>query len=618
MAIEVLTPFEILSDLSKQAREFMSEQGFQYDGEFAETFDGEQNVFAGRNGDKREHCWLKCKILDENPDNPGLLITFGSFHNDLPDRVSRTFFSGRESISFEEAERFKKRVEEQRKKASEREKNEKDQENKTLEFVRRKYESASVDGKSPYFERKGIVPPKDIRFETHTYFEENCPHEETVALVPFFNSYGELRALQEIYPSKRKFSESNKKPRDKNFIGKIFGCSYTFGIPKDGTRIFISEGFATATSVHLAEGMASVMAITSGNLLSVAKQVKDKFPNSEIIVCGDDDKDTEGNPGRTKATEVAKALECEVIFPVFPSGKDRDKDGKAFTDFNDLHLTVGIEAVKEQLTVESKKKPVISEKEVFEALNDNEVGDATLFLKLYGDRYLYDPFAKNYYVWNGYYWSVDEKKTRYEGIKSISEYFDSASNEVKEMIGNCEDPTRAKELEKTQKSLAARSFSLKSKKRMENVLEITTQGSSGITFTGEWDYCPHCLPCSNGMIDLRTGKLLPSVPDHFIRKVSPTPFDPSAECPLFKKFLSEIMLGDEELISFLVRLLGYAIFGSPKEHIFVIFYGKNGRNGKGTLLRTLEKVLGTIARTLSPEMLLMQRNPPHPALRVLI
>jgi hypothetical protein len=122
-------------------------------------------------------------------------------------------------------------------------------------------------------------------------------------------------------------------------------------------------------------------------------------------------------PKTLKQSRQQKSWDATSFSPCFQTDKTAIK--KVFTDFNDLHIHFGIEAVREQLKVESKKTPVISKKEVFEALNDNEVGDANLFLKLCGDRYLYDPFAKNYYVWNGYYWSVDEKKTRYEGIKSM-------------------------------------------------------------------------------------------------------------------------------------------------------------------------------------------------------
>ena len=70
------------------------------------------------------------------------------------------------------------------------------------------------------------------------------------------------------------------------------------------------------------------------------------------------------------------------------------------------------------------------------------------------------------------------------------------------------------------------------------------------------------------------------------------------------------MLGDPELIAFIQRLLGYACMGTSKEHIFAILHGKEGRNGKGTLMRTIERVLGGFAQTLSPELLLLQRNPP--------
>lgn len=59
--------------------------------------------------------------------------------------------------------------------------------------------------------------------------------------------------------------------------------------------------------------------MNAGNLLSVAKAVVKKWPNSEIVIAGDDDWLTENdigfNPGKTKATEAANAIGAKVSFP---------------------------------------------------------------------------------------------------------------------------------------------------------------------------------------------------------------------------------------------------------------------------------------------------------------
>jgi len=50
-----------------------------------------------------------------------------------------------------------------------------------------------------------------------------------------------------------------------------------------------------------------------------------------MVIAGDDDRFTEGNPGETKAREAAYKVGAQVAMPKFPPGI-------AGTDFNDLYV----------------------------------------------------------------------------------------------------------------------------------------------------------------------------------------------------------------------------------------------------------------------------------------
>ena len=54
-------------------------------------------------------------------------------------------------------------------------------------------------------------------------------------------------------------------------------------------------------------------------------------------------------------------------------------------------------------------------------------------------------------------------------------------------------------------------------------------------------------------------------------------FDPDADCPIFRKFLDDIL--PKEIQAFLLRFFGYALTGTGKEQVFVVFVG-SGSNGK--------------------------------------
>ncbi|GAX86467.1 hypothetical protein CEUSTIGMA_g13877.t1 [Chlamydomonas eustigma] len=61
--------------------------------------------------------------------------------------------------------------------------------------------------------------------------------------------------------------------------------------------------------------------------------------------------------------------------------------------------------------------------------------------------------------------------------------------------------------------------------------------------------------------------------------------------PALEEDQRKIMAGDEDMVSFVQKLLGYGITGEVSEEIFVLFNG-TGRNGKGVITQTLQNILG--------------------------
>jgi D5 N terminal like/Bifunctional DNA primase/polymerase, N-terminal/Primase C terminal 2 (PriCT-2) len=71
----------------------------------------------------------------------------------------------------------------------------------------------------------------------------------------------------------------------------------------------------------------------------------------------------------------------------------------------------------------------------------------------------------------------------------------------------------------------------------------------------DFDDDPMLLGLANGVLDLRTGKLLPMSPDVLVSKRCNVAYDPGAECPRFVQFLKEVQ-PDREVAFFLLRLMG--------------------------------------------------------------
>ncbi|WP_374338970.1 DUF3987 domain-containing protein [Leeia sp.] len=108
----------------------------------------------------------------------------------------------------------------------------------------------------------------------------------------------------------------------------------------DGTGLIllIGEGVATVLSATAATGKPGIAALSSGNLPTVAKAMRERYPAAALVILADLVKTT-GEPD-PHAIEAAKVGTGRVAIPDF--GTDRDT---SLTDFNDMAVTYGQEAV---------------------------------------------------------------------------------------------------------------------------------------------------------------------------------------------------------------------------------------------------------------------------------
>jgi len=123
----------------------------------------------------------------------------------------------------------------------------------------------------------------------------------------------------------------------------------------------------------------------------------------------------------------------------------------------------------------------------------------------------------------------------------------------------------------------------------------------------------HLINLQNGVLNLETFELYPHLPDFLMTKVANAAYEPDADCPMFKRFLEEITLGDRGLMDLLQRIAGYTLLGDVGEEVVFFLYG-TGANGKTTFLKVLKGVLGDYAKVVSSDILLPQsrRRSVHP------
>lgn len=258
--------------------------------------------------------------------------------------------------------------------------------------------------------------------------------------------------------------------------------------------------------------------------------------------------------------------------------------------------------------------PVITRQFIEDCLNSNEDGDAQLFIVINKNRFAFDSASKTWHVFKSHFWEDDALNNSLRAIDDVIAEYDREMKRVKN--------TKATGSSKLCKRYKNRINQLKALDRRGHVLKLASAGDNTCAITGqEWDQKPYFLPCSNGVIDLKTGQLTPGQPDQYLKTYTKTVYDPTAPTPVtFLKFMDDITNGDQDVIDYILAFFGSFLIGEVRQKIFPIFYGNKGYNGKTTLFETIAFVLGSFAGPIATELLMQQnfsRNANSPSPEIL-
>jgi len=100
------------------------------------------------------------------------------------------------------------------------------------------------------------------------------------------------------------------------------------------------------------------------------------------------------------------------------------------------------------------------------------------------------------------------------------------------------------------------------------------------------------LSVRNGMVDLRTGKLIERVREHYQTFYIAVDYDRNASTTLMKQFIDGMFLPSEgEVKNLLCKTIGYSITGETDKKILPVLLG-DGCNGKSELINLLKAVMG--------------------------
>lgn len=270
---------------------------------------------------------------------------------------------------------------------------------------------------------------------------------------------------------------------------------------------------------------------------------------------------------------------------------------------------------------EKGRKPVevskieISNDDLLGYFNENRVGDAKLYSRLHRGTVIYVKYWDRFLIWGGHHWIEDDFDMAAQRIEDVCElYLRLAESKQAEAAEETDKNERAK-IEGLASAVLRRVSQLRDTPGQDKLLQMLRRIRDPlVVLPKQIDQQHYVKACPNGVIDLRTGELRLGRPDEYILNAIVTEYDPELlrkddPCPETNRFLLSSMDGDQELVDFIWRLLGYGLITERRDHIFTIMWGEHGRNGKDTLIKLVTHVLGqTLSGDVPVEMFLQMQQ----------
>ena len=186
----------------------------------------------------------------------------------------------------------------------------------------------------PYLVRKQVPAVEGVRQDKYSNL-----------VIPLHNLKNEIRTVEYIAPDGTK---NLKKGGEKSGNFFVVGGALQ---NSPHSPVLYAEGYATAASLYLATGYPVVMTVDAGNLVTVSQALKQAYPDSPHLIFGEDDFTKKDNKGLNKAREAAQLIGAEYVIPTFLDDERAQAFAgtASFSDFNDIHVSRGLDAVLEQV-----------------------------------------------------------------------------------------------------------------------------------------------------------------------------------------------------------------------------------------------------------------------------
>jgi putative DNA primase/helicase len=342
-----------------------------------------------------------------------------------------------------------------------------------------------------------------------------------------------------------------------------------------------------------------------------------------VFLCFDSDAAT--NPHvRWAEWHLAEALArngATVKVIRLPAG-DLGPDGTpAKIGLDDFLVARGPDAFRELMAkAEEPRRPEDAEKPG-DDIHLTDTGNACRLAKRHGKDLRFEHSWGKWLVWSETRWAEDrtgeiERRAK-ETIASLYSWALKRSAKIgPEMTEQGTDATPAERKDELKRITRIMQWCLTSEaaKNINAMIDLARSEPNIPIQASALDRDPFLLNCLNGTLDLRTGTLREYDRADYLTKIITVAYDPQAKCPLWERFLSEIMEDNRDLVDYLQRVIGYAMTGDVSEQCLFFLHG-DGQNGKSTFLGVLQEMLASYAMQGVSELLMVRNGEHHPTER---
>lgn len=290
---------------------------------------------------------------------------------------------------------------------------------------------------------------------------------------------------------------------------------------------------------------------------------------------------------RRRAREAAASMQAAPANPLLTEGRSRIRD----LPVNQVRLMLAGDIQRSRLR-----------QHLDFDLAEGQLGLGKQFAALAGGQFLYSEAER---LWLHYdaargIWLPGEADAR-ERVKALAGAVMDAARE--QMVRAAQSGVQAEQ--QAARVRFALATSLQKERTIGATLDVArTAPGLRISGPGDFDQDPDLLCVENGVVDLRSGTLLPHSPDRRMRKRVRARFDPDATCPRWLSHIEAVTCGDDRLAAYLKRALGYSVTGHVTDEVMFFLFG-HGANGKSVTINVVEGLLGDYCVRAGGEFLMM-------------